>query len=101
MYIFYDPRQNLYVDQNGSLPALGEPYNLPTNCRNTRSIAGKCSEILNVDIPTREEAPLGEKPTVLTLGLNYDVKKRVERYINEWVKDGNLKPSQVAILSPH
>ena len=101
MYIFYDPRQNLYVDQNGSLPAMGEPYNLPTNCRNTRSIAGKCSEILNIDIPTREEAPLGEKPTVLTLGLNYDVKKRVERYINEWVKDGNLKPSQVAILSPH
>jgi hypothetical protein len=100
MYIFYDPRQNLYVDQKGSLPALGEPYNLPTNCRNTRSIAGKCSEILNVDIPTREEAPLGEKPTVLKLGLNYDVKKRVERYINEWVKDGNLKPSQVAILSP-
>ena len=101
MYIFYDPRQNLYVDQKGSLPALGEPYNLPTNCRNTRSIAGKCSEILNVDIPTREEAPLGEKPTVLTLGLNYDVKKRVERYINEWVKDGNLKPSQIAILSPN
>ena len=101
MYIFYDPRQNLYVDQNGSLPAMGEPYNLPTNCRNTRSIAGKCSEILNIDIPTREEAPLGEKPTVLTLGLNYDVKKRVERYINEWVKDGNLKPSQIAILSPN
>ena len=101
MYIFYDPRQNLYVDQKGSLPAMGEAYNLPTNCRNTRSIAGKCSEILNVDIPTREEAPLGEKPTVLTLGLNYDVKKRVERYINEWVKDGNLKPSQIAILSPN
>ena len=101
MYIFYDPRQNLYVDQKGSLPAMGEAYNLPTNCRNTRSIAGKCSEILNVDIPTREEAPLGEKPTVLTLGLNYDVKKRVERYINEWVKNGNLKPSQIAILSPN
>jgi hypothetical protein len=101
MYIFYDPRQNLYVDQKGSLPAMGEAYNLPTNCRNTRAIAGKCSEILNVDIPTREEAPLGEKPTVLTRGLNYDVKKRVERYINEWVKDGNLKPSQIAILSPN
>ena len=100
MYIFYDPRQNLYVDQKGSLPALGEPYNLPTNCRNTRSIANKCSEILNVDIPTREEAPLGEKPIVIKLGHGDDVKPRVERYINEWVKDGNLRPSQVAILSP-
>lgn len=100
LYVFYDPRQNVYVDQKGSLPALGEPYNLPTNCRNTRSIAGKCSEILNVEIPTREEAPQGEKPTVIKLELDYDIKKRVERYISEWIKEGKLKPSQVAILSP-
>jgi len=101
MYIFYDPRQNLYVDQKGSLPALGDPYNLPTNCRNTRAIAAKCSEILDVEILTREEAPQGEKPTVITLELDHDIKKRVERYINEWIKDGKLKPSQVAILSPN
>ncbi|RLA43550.1 MAG: hypothetical protein DRR42_21590 [Gammaproteobacteria bacterium] len=101
MYVFYDPRQNLYVDQVSSLPALGEPFNLPTNCRNTRSIAGKCSEILDVDIPTREEAPQGEAPTVLTLELDYDIKKRVERHITDWIKNGKLKPSQVAILSPN
>jgi hypothetical protein len=101
MYIFYDPRQNLYVDQKGSLPALGEPYNLLTNCRNTRLIAAKCSEILNVEIATREEAPQGEKPMVVSLGLAHDIKKRVERYIYEWIKDGKLKPSQVAILSPN
>jgi hypothetical protein len=101
MYVFYDPRQNLFVDQEGSLPALGEPFNLPTNCRNTRSIADKCSEILEVEIPTRDEAPLGEKPTVLTLELDFDIKKRVERYVTDWVKNGKLKPSQVAILSPN
>jgi nuclease-like protein/type III restriction/modification enzyme restriction subunit len=100
MYVFYDPRQNLYVDQEGSLPALGEPFNLPTNCRNTRLIAAKCSEILEVDILTREEAPQGEAPTVVKLDSAYDIKKRVERYITEWVKNGKLKPSQVAILSP-
>jgi hypothetical protein len=100
MYVFYDPRQNLYVDQEGSLPALGDPFNLPTNCRNTRSIADKCGEILEVEIPTREEAPLGETPTVLTLELDFDIKKRVERYVTDWVKNGKLKPSQVAILSP-
>ena len=101
MYVFYDPRQNLYVDQKGSLPALGEPYNLPTNCRNTRSIADKCSEILDVDISTRDDAPQGAKPTVLTLKTDYDIKRRVERYINDWVKQGRLKPSQVAVLSPN
>ncbi|MEQ9568114.1 MAG: NERD domain-containing protein, partial [Pseudomonadales bacterium] len=100
MYVFYDPRQNLYLEQRGSLPALGEPYNLPTNCRNTRSIAEKCSTILGIDILTRDDAPQGLEPTILTLELDYDVKKRVERYVSDWVKDGRLKPSQVAILSP-
>lgn len=100
MYVFYDPRQNLYVDQNSSMPALGEPFNLPTNCRNTRLIADKCSQILDVEILTRDEAPQGAIPIVFTLSLGYDIKKRVERYIDEWVKQGKLKSSQVAILSP-
>jgi hypothetical protein len=101
MYVFYDPRQNLYVDQTLSLPALGDPFSLPTNCRNTRAIADKCSEILEVEILTRDEAPLGEKPVVLTLELDFDIKKCVERYVTDWVKNGKLKPSQVAILSPN
>ncbi len=101
MYVFYDPRQNLYIDQASSLPALGEPFNLPTNCRNTRSIAEHCSEILDVEVPTRDDAPLGEKPTIVTLEENYDIRKRVERYINDWVNNGKLKASQVAILSPN
>jgi hypothetical protein len=101
MYVFYDPRQNLFVKQRLSLPALGEPFQLPTNCRNTRSIADKCSEILDIDIPTRNEAPLGQEPTLLTLELDYDIKRRVERFVGDWIKDGKLKPSQVAILSPN
>jgi hypothetical protein len=101
MYVFYDPRQNLYVDQKGSLPALGEPFNLPINCRNTRSIANKCSQILDVEIATRDDAPQGADPIVLTLELDYDIKRRVESYINDWVKQGKLKPSQVAVLSPN
>ena len=99
MYIFYDPQQNLYVDQKSSMPALGDPFNLPTNCRNTRSIAAKCSEIINVEIPTREEAPQGQNPTEFTLN-DTDIKSRLERYISEWVGDGKLKSSQIAILSP-
>ena len=101
MYVFYDPRQNLYVDQKSSLPALGDPFNLPTNCRNTRAIADKCGEILEVEIATRDDAPKGDEPIVVTLELDFDIKKRVERYIYDWVKQGRLKPSQVAVLSPN
>ena len=32
LYVFYDPAQNLYNDGNISIPALGEPFHLPTNC---------------------------------------------------------------------
>lgn len=101
MYVFFDPKQNLYVDQVTSLPALGEPFQLPVNCRNTKLIAEHCSEILNVPVPTREDAPIGIKPEVVTLEIEYDIKKRVERYVHEWINKGKLKPHQVAILSPN
>lgn len=101
MYVFYDPKQNLFVDKTGSLPALGEPFTLPVNCRNTRSIAYLCSEILDVEIPTKDDSPIGENPEIITLELDSDVKKCVERYIHDWINKGKLKPKQVAILSPN
>jgi superfamily I DNA/RNA helicase len=100
MYVFYDPRQNLFVDQRGSLPALGEPYQLPTNCRNTKEIAGKCSEILDVEILTRTEAPHGIKPEEMVVESRYEVRQRTERFLIEWIKEGKLQSKQVAILSP-
>ena len=101
MYVFYDPRQNLYVGQKGALPALGDPFSLPTNCRNTRLIAAKCSEILDVNILTRDDAPLGVKPVLLRLESESDVRRSIERYVTDWIKQGKLKTSQVAILSPN
>ena len=101
MYVFYDPKQNLFVDQKGSLPALGEPFNLPTNCRNTRAIANKCGQILDVKILTRDDAPQGADPIVITLEQDNEIENRVEGYINDWVKQGKLKLSQIAILSPN
>ncbi|TOB72078.1 hypothetical protein CGK00_22545 [Vibrio parahaemolyticus] len=100
MYVFYDPHQNLYVGQEPSLPALGQPFNLPVNCRNTKSIASLCSDILNQKIPTKGDAPVGDEPVIIRLDNRFEIKKRVERYVHEWVNQGKLKPNQVAILSP-
>ncbi|EMJ7188121.1 NERD domain-containing protein [Vibrio vulnificus] len=100
MYVFYDPNQNLYVDQEPSLPALGQPFNLPVNCRNTKSIASLCSEILDKQIPTKVDAPVGDEPVIVRLDNRFEIQKRVERYVDEWVNKGKLKPNQVAILSP-
>ncbi len=41
LFVFYDPAHNLYVGEELSLPALGTPFELPTNCRNTRRIADR------------------------------------------------------------
>ncbi|OUS30676.1 hypothetical protein A9Q99_05710 [Gammaproteobacteria bacterium 45_16_T64] len=101
MYVFFDPKQNLYVDQVTSLPALGDPFQLPVNCRNTKLIAEHCSEILEVPVPTREDAPVGIEPVVIALDLEFDIKKRIERYVHEWVNKGKLKAQQVAVLSPN
>ena len=101
MYVFFDPKQNLYVDQATSLPALGEPFQLPVNCRNTKLIAEHCSDILDVPVPTREDAPIGLKPEVTYLDQDFKIKKQVERYVHEWVNKGKLTPQQVAILSPN
>jgi hypothetical protein len=100
MYVFYDPRQNLYVNQKGSVPALGAPYILPTNCRNTCLIAHKCGEILDLKIPTREGAPEGKTPEIYTLEVSFEVKKHVERFVEEWVTKGKLQPVQMAFLCP-
>lgn len=100
MYVFFDPNQNLYVDQDSSLPALGEPFNLPVNCRNTKSIASLCSNILDKPIPTKGDAPIGDEPEIIHLDNRYEVQKRAERYIHEWVNKGKLNPKQVAILCP-
>jgi len=100
MYVFFDPKQNLYVDQTSSLPALGEPFTLPVNCRNTKLIAKHCSDILEVPVPTADGAPVGIEPVVVTLDSGVNIKKRVEHCVHDWVNKGKLKPNQIAILSP-
>lgn len=100
MYVFFDPKQNLYIDQKGSLPALGEPLMLPTNCRNTQSIAQKCSDILDVSIATKEGAPVGDKPLNISFDNETEIKNFIKKTTSNWLK-GKLTYSQIAILSPN
>lgn len=74
-YVFYDPAQNLYVGEQLSLPDLGAPFDLPTNCRNTRQIAKTCGQIRGVDIAVRDEAPEGVESVVMTLPTSGEVIK--------------------------
>lgn len=100
-YLFYDPAQNLYVGDDFSIPNLGPPITLPTNCRNTVRIASTCSKIRGLEIPVRTDAPLGDD-TIVRVATSQTLQvKSCEKFIGEWLVRGKLRPSQVVIQCPH
>lgn len=100
MYVFYDPAQNLFVEGGSVLPELGDPFKLPTNCRNTREIARTCGDIIDVEIPTHPNAPEGVAVKFIHAPDHVAQQEEVGKMLHEWINKGNLDTSQVAILSP-
>lgn len=99
-YVFFDPAQNLFVDDDLAIPDLGQTYDLPTNCRNTRHIAATCGKIRGVDIPVRSDAPEGIECIVKIIPQPDARERMIRELVDDWIGKGNLKPSQIAILSP-
>ena len=99
-YVFFDPAQNLFVDEDLAIPDLGHPFDLPTNCRNTRNIAATCGKIRGVEIPVRSDAPEGIETVIQNTPKPDARAQMVREFVDEWVGKGKLKPSQIAILSP-
>lgn len=101
LYVFYDPAQNLFIKEPGALPELSGPYPLPTNCRNTKKIAGTCEAIIGRVVPTREDAPEGVETQFVTVAGRKEAGEAVNTKLDEWVRKGKLKMSQIAVLSPN
>ena len=101
-YVFYDPKQNLYVEQP-SLPAeLGKPFELPMNCRNTVKIAQHCADLVDIDPSVKDGAPEGDEPEILhAADLNASMQKASKK-VREWSASakGGINYSQVAVLAP-
>lgn len=100
LYVFYDPAQNLYNDDGVSLPALGDPFELPMNCRNTRAIATMAGNVLHREIQTHPRAPQGAEPEIVVEGERPEVVKLLNGWVKTWVKKEGIRPSQIAIISP-
>lgn len=101
-YVFYDPKQNLFVE-NPSLPGeLGKPFLLPVNCRNTVKIAEHCSELIGESAKTRDGAPIGDQPSLVAAESLDDAFQKAGKVIRQWCmpNGGGLKLSQVAVLAP-
>lgn len=100
LYVFYDPAQNLYNERGVFIPALGKPFRLPTNCRNTQSIANTCGDIIDRPIETKRGTPVGIETEVLFLDDHRKTIGRLNDWVKDWTKREGIRPSQIAILSP-
>lgn len=98
-YIFYDPLQNLYLEQNSVIP-ISNRYLLETNCRNTRKIARECGQIIKAEIPVRETAPEGADCIKIVSETDDEQRQTCRKILKEWLIKSNLRANQIAMLSP-
>lgn len=101
-YVFYDPRQNLFVEQPSLPGELGRPYELQENCRNTIRIAEHCAELVGYENRYREGAPMGDAPEVVPVRTIVEAFKEAGRRVRLlcMLNQGGLQMSQVAVLAP-
>ena len=100
-YVFYDPSQNLFVGDDLTIPGVGKPFHLPTNCRNTRRIAATCSRVRGVEIPVKKDAPEGDETIIEVATTPKRQLQLCQQFVGEWLGKGKLKPSQIVIQGPN
>jgi hypothetical protein len=98
LFVFLDPVQRIFSDSQCYYPALGEPFTLPVNCRNTESIAKRCGQVLGENIRTRAGTPKGRDPIRIMADTAASQATATEKQVREWLNDG-LKPNQIAVVT--
>lgn len=100
LYIFFDADQLIFQTTLASMPALGAPFLLPVNCRNTERIASRCGKILGKNIPVNPSAPAGKTPKLIYAPNAERQIQEVEKQIKEWIAPNTgLKCNQVAVVT--
>lgn len=97
LYLFFDPDQNLF-DTGMEFPE-GMLYVLDENCRNTRSIARICGQVLGQDIKSPPGTPDGCPPEVTVYSDDEELRRSCQALLKRLLDQERLRPSQVALLS--
>lgn len=101
-YVFYDPKQNLFVEKPSLPGELGQPFELPENCRNTVRIAEHCAALVGYENRYRDGAPIGDEPEIIQVRTIVEAFREAGKRVRALCMSnlGGLKMSQVAVLAP-
>jgi len=101
-YVFYDDNQNLY---GGTASLKGivdeEPFLLPENCRNTKSI----HKVVNTFYSNRTKivcnGPEGRTPELHTYRDSAEMIKGMQSVLHKLINEEHVLAEDVVILTPH
>lgn len=98
LYIFYDPKQNLFSEQV-TLPTsiTIPPFELSMNCRNTIKISDHVASIIGTTAETHPDAPLGNNPNIIRVNNVGDGVSKAIDLAQQLHKEG-FQNKQVCIL---
>jgi Nuclease-related domain len=98
LYVFYDPAQRIFSREEQMMPALGEPFSLGTNCRNTKAISSQCGKVIGKEIKVMAGTPMGKEPQWIEARTPEEQRKSLEKQVKEWIASG-LKPNQIVVVA--
>jgi hypothetical protein len=104
IHVYLSRKQLLFAQGGGWDPDTLFPtqtnLTLGINCRNTRSIASYCGNVIQQSIPSDERLPAGIAPVIHQPVANESQRvARVKQIVEGLLRDGH-RPSQIALLSP-
>ena len=101
LYIFFDDNQNLYGSYQGFMGLITElPFPLNQNCRNTKSIHNTVIQFHHNPNGLICRGPDGRPPELLEYQTEEDLLRMVQKLLNKLVNEENVRPEDIAIITP-
>jgi DNA helicase IV len=99
MIVFFDPQQTVF-GRECCVPEA-PTIKLRRNFRNTRRIAEAVNDLGGLEMDSFDRCPIGEPPEVRRQESPGRTKKQLANLVARLVKDEQLQPDQIALLTPH
>lgn len=100
LYVFADPKQDVFGRAPKYPEGLETPFLLSRNCRNTLTIARFLQELSEDSaVRTTTRAPVGESPRLVPGESPEELRTAVLRILDDLCSSGGLSPQRVVVLS--